>query len=88
MVSSALYRYVASRDDLLTLLIVEAYDSLGDWPRPSRPPPGPTVRRPGFAAPAAVRGVGGGHPHEYALLYGSPVPGYAAPDDTSGPEPG
>jgi len=22
------------------------------------------------------------HPHEYALLYGSPVPGYKAPDDT------
>ena len=25
------------------------------------------------------------HPHEYALLYGSPVPGYAAPEDTIGP---
>ena len=30
MVSSALYRYVANRDDLLTLLIVAAYTSLGD----------------------------------------------------------
>src|SRR6476659_8563452 len=29
MVSSAVYRYVASRDDLLTLLIIEAYDALG-----------------------------------------------------------
>ncbi|MEP7179467.1 MAG: TetR-like C-terminal domain-containing protein, partial [Pseudonocardiales bacterium] len=25
------------------------------------------------------------NPHEYALLYGSPVPGYAAPQDTVGP---
>ncbi|XAS78182.1 TetR-like C-terminal domain-containing protein [Dermatophilaceae bacterium Sec6.4] len=25
------------------------------------------------------------HPHEYALLYGSPVPGYQAPQDTVGP---
>ena len=30
MVSSAVYRYFASRDELLTALIVEAYDSLGD----------------------------------------------------------
>ena len=29
MVSSGIYRYVASRDELLTLLIVEAYDDLG-----------------------------------------------------------
>src|SRR3954452_25223362 len=29
MVSSAVYRYVASRDDLLTLLIIDAYDALG-----------------------------------------------------------
>ena len=25
------------------------------------------------------------HPHEYALVYGSPVAGYAAPQDTIGP---
>ena len=25
------------------------------------------------------------HPHEYALVYGSPVPGYAAPEATIGP---
>jgi len=30
VVSSAVYRYVASRDELLTLLIVDAYDDLGD----------------------------------------------------------
>ena len=30
MVSSAVYRYVANRDDLLTLLIVAVYDDLGD----------------------------------------------------------
>src|ERR1700743_252717 len=29
MVSSALYRYFPSRDDLLTALIIEAYDALG-----------------------------------------------------------
>src|SRR6186997_2793657 len=29
MVSSAVYRYVASRDELLTLLIIGSYDALG-----------------------------------------------------------
>jgi AcrR family transcriptional regulator len=30
MVSSALYRYFASRDDLLTALIIDGYNALGD----------------------------------------------------------
>ena len=30
MVSSAMYRYFSSRDELLTALIIEAYDSLGE----------------------------------------------------------
>ena len=30
MVSSAVYRYVGSRDELLTLLVVDAYTELGD----------------------------------------------------------
>src|ERR1700678_1026463 len=30
MVSSALYRYYPSRDDLLTALIIDAYDAIGE----------------------------------------------------------
>ena len=30
VVSSAVYRYVKSRDELLTLLVVDAYNELGD----------------------------------------------------------
>src|SRR6188768_2046007 len=30
VVSSAVYRYVESRDELLTLLVVDGYDELGD----------------------------------------------------------
>ena len=33
----------------------------------------------------AVRGWALDHPHEYALIYGSPVPGYHAPEVTLGP---
>jgi AcrR family transcriptional regulator len=86
MVSSAIYRYVASRDDLLTLLIIEAYDALGAAaeeaaaPRRRRSPAARFV-----AAGRAIRTWAVAHPHEYALLYGSPVPGYEAPEDTIGP---
>src|SRR5688572_4718158 len=86
MVSSAVYRYVASRDELLTLLIVESYDALGAVveaaaaPRRGRAPAERFV-----AAARAVRGWAVANPHEYALLYGSPVPGYEAPQATIGP---
>lgn len=86
MVSSAVYRYFPSRDDLLTALIVEGYDTLGEA----------AERAEAAVAPAdllgrwetvclAVREWALAHPHEYALLYGSPVPGYAAPQDTVAP---
>ncbi len=87
MSSSAVYRYFASRDHLLTALIVDAYDSLGaaaeaaDGPSPA----GGDVAGRWLAVCRAVRRWALDHPHEYALIYGSPVPGYAAPTDTVGP---
>jgi AcrR family transcriptional regulator len=95
MVSSALYRYYPSRDDLLTVLIIDAYDALGAAAEGaaagSVAAGGATAGR---AAPArarwiaachAVRGWAVANPHEYALIYGSPVPGYRAPEATIGP---
>ncbi|MBT2488350.1 TetR/AcrR family transcriptional regulator [Streptomyces sp. ISL-96] len=87
MVSSALYRYFPSRDELLTALIVDAYDAVGAAAETA------LARQPGHAPhPArwtavcrAVRTWALGHPHEYALIYGSPVPGYTAPMTTVGP---
>ncbi len=107
LASSALYRYFPSRDALLTALITEAYDALGDAAEraagagEAAPPPAPPGSR--QAAAGVVRLAPGGagarwaqicrgcrtwalaHPHEFALLYGSPVPGYAAPQTTVGP---
>ncbi len=86
MVSSAVYRYVASRDDLLTLLLIESYDALGAAVETAASPR--RGRRPAdrfLAAARAVRRWAVANPHEYALLYGSPVPGYVAPPDTIGP---
>ncbi|GLF97090.1 TetR/AcrR family transcriptional regulator [Streptomyces yaizuensis] len=92
MVSSALYRYFPSRDDLLTALIVDAYDKIGAAAEAAlaEPPPPGTV---GLDIPLlrwvrvgrAVRAWALAHPHEYELIYGSPVPGYTAPQDTVAP---
>ena len=86
MVSSAVYRYVASRDELLTLLIVEAYDALGAAAEDAeRKVARPATGERWLAICHAVRDWARAHPHEYALLYGSPVPGYQAPQATIGP---
>jgi AcrR family transcriptional regulator len=83
MVSSALYRYFPSRDDLLTALIIDAYDALGDRAeRAVAALPRTDVRGRWRACCIAVRAWALGHPHEYALIYGSPVPGYQAPQET------
>lgn len=86
MVSSAVYRYVASRDDLLTLLIIDAYDALGDAAEQAEARvPRDDLDGRLVAVARAVRSWALAHPHEYALIYGSPVPGYAAPPDTVAP---
>jgi AcrR family transcriptional regulator len=86
MVSSAVYRYVASRDDLLTRLIIEAYDALGEAvERAEAAVPRDDLVARWQAACAGVRGWALAHPHEYALIFGSPVPGYAAPQATIEP---
>jgi AcrR family transcriptional regulator len=86
MVSSAIYRYFENRDALLTALIIDAYDSLGcavedaEGRLPRQDLPGRWV-----AIAVAVRAWALENPSLYALVYGSPVPGYAAPVDTIGP---
>ena len=86
MVSSAVYRYFPSRDDLLTALIVDAYDAVGaaaEAALAANARRGTVARW--LAVSQAIRAWALAHPHEYALIYGSPVPGYAAPPDTIDP---
>ncbi|MFF0093593.1 TetR/AcrR family transcriptional regulator [Streptomyces canus] len=86
MVSSALYRYFPSRDDLLTALIIDAYDSLGESAeRAHEVVAGADPPTRWAAVCEAVRHWALEHPHEYALIYGSPVPGYTAPRTTVPP---
>ncbi|MET9881772.1 TetR/AcrR family transcriptional regulator [Streptomyces sp. NPDC006430] len=88
MVSSALYRYFPSRDELLTALIVDAYDSVGAAAEEADARAlavGAPPRARWIAVCEAVRVWALEHPHEFSLIYGSPVPGYRAPMDTVGP---
>ena len=88
LASSALYRYFPSRDALLTALIVEAYDELGAVAEQADATAEQAGADPGarwLAVCRAVRGWARAHPHGFALLYGSPVPGYRAPQETVAP---
>ena len=86
VVSSAVYRYFASRDELLTALIVDGYNALGDAVEAAES----AVSRRDLAGRwnaigRAARQWALENQHEYALLYGTPVPGYQAPPDTIEP---
>jgi AcrR family transcriptional regulator len=82
LVSSAIYRYVPSRDELLTLLIEESYNAFGDAVEAAenRARRDDLARR-WLSLGRAVRRWAVVNPAEWALLYGSPVPGYHAPPE-------
>ncbi|MFF7941655.1 TetR/AcrR family transcriptional regulator [Nocardia gamkensis] len=86
IVASALYRYFPSRDDLLTALIMDAYQALAaETEAADTRLPAADLRGRWMAVCSSVRDWAQAHPAEYGLLYGSPVPGYDAPDDTVAP---
>ena len=80
VVSSAVSRYVGSRDELLTLLLVDAYNDLGDAVDAAVESVPADDFKERFAELArAVRAWALREPARYGLLFGSPVPGYRAP---------
>jgi AcrR family transcriptional regulator len=86
MVSSAVYRYVASRDELLTLLLVDAYSELAAAVDCARHAAVGSWRDELVSIARASRQWAVAQPASWALLYGSPVPGYHAPRErTVGP---
>jgi AcrR family transcriptional regulator len=85
MVSSAVYRYFPSRDALLTALIVDAFDAVGQKAEEAIESLPDDVLVRWRAVTRAIRGWALENPHDYALVYGSPVPGYEAPADTISP---
>ena len=100
MAPSALYRYFDGRDALLSALILHAYESLADEAERAAMEGGAaalprTARQSGtgsggdaqrfLAVPRAIRRWALAHPHEWGLIFGTPVPGYEAPEDTVEP---
>jgi AcrR family transcriptional regulator len=86
MVSSAVYRYVSSRDELLTLLLIDAYSELAGVVDHAREAVPDMWSDDVMAIAHAARTWAIAHPASWALLYGSPVPGYHAPAErTVGP---
>ncbi|GAB7185430.1 tetracyclin repressor-like C-terminal domain-containing protein [Kitasatospora sp. Ki12] len=101
MASSALYRYFPSRDELLTALIIDAYNELGDaadhalagtsqagTSQADTSQAGTEQASPRdrwCALWTATRDWARANPHEFALVFGTPVPGYAAPRTTVEP---
>ncbi len=83
MASSAIYRYFATRDELLTTLIVNAYNDMGAAVEKADAKLSTAGHRERFVGVArAVRRWALRHPHDYALIFGTPVSGYVAPAGT------
>ena len=83
MVSSAIYRYVGSRDELLTLLIVDAYEDLAAAVEERLADVGEEPRSRFLALGGAMADWALAAPERWTLLYGTPVPGYAAPSEAT-----
>ena len=77
MSGPALYRYFASRDELLTELVIDAYHDLADALAAASRAPGPDPRARLEGLARAYRSWALAQPHRYRLLFGPP-PGYDA----------
>ncbi len=89
MAPSALYRYFDGRDALLSALILAAYEALAGEAElaADRAERAARDRTTGdaerwLAVPRAMRMWALAHPHQWGLIFGTPVPGYEAPEDT------
>ena len=86
LTAPALYRYFPARDDLVTALIVDAYHSLADALEDARQAHAPQAHYARLqAAGNAYRGWALAHPQRYALIFGTPIPGYVAPAEVTLP---
>ncbi len=89
MAPSALYRYFDGRDALLSALILAAYESLAEEAEraadeAARVSAGRDAER-WLAVPRSLRTWALARPHEWGLIFGTPVPGYEAPEATVEP---
>jgi AcrR family transcriptional regulator len=82
MTAAALYSYYDTRDDLITALIREIYDELAtslEQALAAAPTRDPARRL--LTVANVYRDWAIGHPAEFQLVYGAPIPGYTPPAD-------
>lgn len=76
MVSSAVFRYFVTKEALLTAMVIESFG------RVAQRVSAPGVAGDWRAMAHALRGWALEAPHEFQLIYGTPIPGYQAPPET------
>jgi AcrR family transcriptional regulator len=82
----AIYNYYARRDDLVTALIVDSYNSIADALQKARAAaPGEDYAAQLRGALLAYRAWASDHPERYNLIFGTPIPNYHAPKETTLP---
>ncbi|BFV60808.1 TetR/AcrR family transcriptional regulator [Kitasatospora sp. CMC57] len=82
MTAPALYRYFADRDELLTALVADSYHGLSDALTATQDTvPADDLDGRFLATCTAYRTWAQRNPERFALIFGSPVPGYAAPPE-------
>ena len=81
----ALYRYFSNRDDLVTALIIEAFNDLADTLEQVAESPAPSQARRLFNVLLAYRQWALTRPIDFELIYGNPIPNYHAPEEKTVP---
>lgn len=82
LTAPALYRYFADRDELLTELVADSFNALSSALAAVRDTvPADDLGGRLLAMCSAYRSWALGNPQRFALIFGMPVPGYAAPPD-------
>src|SRR5689334_12211302 len=86
MTAPAIYRYFASRDDLLTALILDTYNRLADSLEAAVAEHAEDDYRGRFLAfSLAYREWAVANPQDYMFIFTTSVPGYDAPDEVTRP---
>ncbi|MCK4897324.1 MAG: TetR/AcrR family transcriptional regulator [Anaerolineales bacterium] len=81
----AIYNYFPSRDDLVTALIVDAYHSFAAALAEARDANHDDHAANIISSANAYRSWALAHPEQYGLIFGTPIPGYHAPMEITGP---
>ena len=81
----AIYNYFPNRDDLVTALIVDAFNSLRDALLASQKTEEETPAKQILNSAHAYRNWALEHSEEYSLIFGTPIPNFHAPMEITGP---